>query len=117
MQSYLRTGDLSPYQMWIYTIMTKCIATQFKVVLAKMMKEHQFGYMKGRYIGDNIRSPLSVKNLAEDEISLVFYYPLTVDAISRNKNKKTTTTTKKNNKKTKKTKNQKKSLWKSKHLI
>jgi hypothetical protein len=38
--------------------------------------------MEGRYIRDNIRSPLSVKNLAEDEISLVFYYPLTVDAIS-----------------------------------
>jgi hypothetical protein len=34
--------------------------------------------MKGRYIRDKIRSPLSVKNLAEDEISLVFYYPLTV---------------------------------------
>jgi hypothetical protein len=31
--------------------------------------------MKGRYIRYNIRSPLSVKNLAEDEISLVFYYP------------------------------------------
>jgi hypothetical protein len=42
------------------------------------MNEHQFGFMKGRYIRDNIRSPLSVKNLAEDEISLVFYYPLTL---------------------------------------
>ena len=60
-----------------YEIMTKCIATQLKVVLAKIMNEHQFGFMKGRYIRDNIRSPLSVNNLAEDEISLVFYYPLT----------------------------------------
>ena len=55
--------------------MTKCIATRFKVVLAKVMNKHQFWFMKGRYIGDNIRSPLSDKNLAEDEISLVFYYP------------------------------------------
>ena len=62
--------------------MTKCIATQLKVVLAKIMNEHQFALMEGIYIRDNIRGPLSVINLAEDEISLVFYYPLTVDAIS-----------------------------------
>jgi hypothetical protein len=37
-----------------YEIMTKCIATQLKVVLAKIMNEHQFGFMKGRYIRDNI---------------------------------------------------------------
>jgi hypothetical protein len=43
-----------------YEIMTKCIPTQLKVVLAKIMNEHQFGFMKGRYIRDNIRSPLSV---------------------------------------------------------
>ena len=94
--------------------MTKCIATRFKEVLAKMMNKHQFGFMKGRYIGDNIRSPLSVKNLAEDEISLVFYYPLTVDAISRRKK----TTTKKNNKKTKKKtkKNKKQKKTKTKSL-
>ena len=61
-----------------YEIMTKCIATGLKVVLAKIMNEHQFGFMKGRYIRDNIRGPLSVINLAEDEISLVFYYPLTL---------------------------------------
>ena len=42
------------------------------------MNEHQFGLMEGRYIRDNIRGPLSVINLAEDEISLVFYYPLTL---------------------------------------
>jgi hypothetical protein len=62
--------------------MTKCIATRLKVVLAKIMNEHQIGLMEGRYSRDIIRSTLSVKNLAEDEISLVFYYPLTVDAIS-----------------------------------
>ena len=65
-----------------YEIMTKCIATRLKVVLTKIMNAHQFGLMEGRYIRDNIRGPLSVINLAEDEISLVFYYPLTVDAIS-----------------------------------
>jgi hypothetical protein len=43
-----------------------------------MMNAHQFGLMEGRYIRDNIRGPLSVINLAEDEISLVFYYPLTL---------------------------------------
>jgi len=44
----------------------------------KIINEHQFGLMEGIYIRDNIRGPLSVINLAEDEISLVFYYPLTL---------------------------------------
>lgn len=59
-------------------IMTKCIATRLKEVLKKIINEHQFGLMEGIYIRDNIRGPLSVINLAEDEISLVFYYPLTL---------------------------------------
>ena len=58
--------------------MTKCIATRIKVVLTKIMNEHQFGLMEGRYIRDNIRGPLSVINLVEDEISLAFNYPLTL---------------------------------------
>ena len=53
-------------------IMTKCITTRLKAVLTKIMNEHQFGLMEERYIRDNIRGPLSVINLAEDEISLVF---------------------------------------------
>jgi hypothetical protein len=41
-----------------YEIMTKCIPTQLKVVLAKIMNEHQFGFMKGRF-----HYPLILKKL------------------------------------------------------
>jgi len=50
-----------------YKIMTKCIATRLKVVLTKIINENQSGFIKGRYIGDNIRSLLEVIDLTEDE--------------------------------------------------
>lgn len=50
-----------------HQIITKCIATRLKVVLTKIINENQSGFMKGRYIGDNVRSLLEVIDLAEDE--------------------------------------------------
>jgi hypothetical protein len=50
-----------------YKIMTKCIATRLKNNLIKIIYKNQSGFIKGRYIGDNIRSLLEVINLAEEE--------------------------------------------------
>ena len=50
-----------------YKIMTKCIATRLKNNLIKIINKNQSGYIKGRYIGDNIRSLLEVIQLAEEE--------------------------------------------------
>ena len=48
-----------------YKIMTKCIATRLKNNLIKIISKSQSGFIKGRYIGDNIRSLLEVIYLAE----------------------------------------------------
>ena len=50
-----------------YKIMTKCIATRLKNNLIKIINKNQSGFIKGRYIGDNIRSLLEVIDLAEEE--------------------------------------------------
>ena len=50
-----------------YKIMAKCIASRLKLVLTKIISENQCGFIKGRYIGDNIRSLLEVIDLAEEE--------------------------------------------------
>ena len=47
--------------------MTKCIATRLKNNLIKIINKSQSGFIKGRYIGDNIRSLLEVIDLAEEE--------------------------------------------------
>ena len=47
--------------------MTKCIATRFKNNLIKIINNTQSGFIKGRYIGDNIRNLLEVIDLAEEE--------------------------------------------------
>ena len=50
-----------------YKIMAKCIASRLKLVLTKIISENQCGFMKGRYIRDNIRNLLEVIDLAEEE--------------------------------------------------
>jgi hypothetical protein len=50
-----------------YKIMTKCIVTRLKNNLIKIINKNQSGFIKGRYIGDNIRSLLEVIDLAEEE--------------------------------------------------
>ena len=48
-------------------IMIKCIATGFKNNLIRIINKIQSGFIKGRYIGDNIRNLLEVIDLAEEE--------------------------------------------------
>jgi uncharacterized protein YbcI len=47
--------------------MIKCIVTRLKNNLIKIINKNQSGFIKGRYIGDNIRSLLEVIDLAEEE--------------------------------------------------
>ena len=47
--------------------MTKCIATRLKNNLIKIINKNQSGFIKGRYIGDNIRSLVEAIDLAEEE--------------------------------------------------
>ena len=47
--------------------MAKCIASRLKLVLTKIISENQCGFVKGRYIRDNIRNLLEVIDLAEEE--------------------------------------------------
>ena len=47
--------------------MTKCIVARLKNNLIKIINKNQSGFIKGRYIGDNIRSLLEVIYLAEEE--------------------------------------------------
>jgi hypothetical protein len=69
-----------------YKIMTKCIGTQLKNNLIKIINKNQSGFIKGRYIGDNIRSLLEVIDLAEDEnlscIALSIDFEKAFDTIS-----------------------------------
>ena len=39
-----------------YKIMTKYIATRLKIILIEIISKNQSGFIKGQYIGDNIRS-------------------------------------------------------------
>jgi histidinol phosphatase-like enzyme len=50
-----------------YKKMTKCTATRLKNILKQIINKNQSGFIKGRYIGDNIRSLLEVIDLAEEE--------------------------------------------------
>ena len=50
-----------------YRIMTKGIATRLKNNLIQIINKSQSGFIKGRYIGDNISSLLEVIDLAEEE--------------------------------------------------
>ena len=69
-----------------YKIMTKCIATRLKNNLIKIINKNQSGFIKGRYIGDNIRSLLKVIDLAEEEnlscIALSINFEKAFDTIS-----------------------------------
>ena len=43
--------------------MTKYIATRLKIILIEIISKNQSGFIKGQYIGDNIRSLLEVLDL------------------------------------------------------
>ena len=67
-------------------IMTKCIATRLKNNLIKSINKNQSIFIKGQYIGDNIRSLLEVIYLAEEEnlscIALSIDFEKAFDTIS-----------------------------------
>ena len=66
--------------------MTKCIATRLENNLIKIINKSQSGFIKGRYIGDNIRSLLEAIDLAEEEnlscIVLLIDFEKAFDTIS-----------------------------------
>lgn len=50
-----------------YKIATKTIAHRIAKVLPKLIHEDQTGYVKGRYIGQNIRLIQDIMNMTEAE--------------------------------------------------
>ena len=71
-----KTGkDISVLENWRpisllnvdYKIATKVIANRMKNVLPKLIHESQTGFMKGRYIGENIRLILETLEYADDQ--------------------------------------------------
>lgn len=48
-----------------YKILTKCLARRLKGVLPDLISREQTGYLKGRYIGENIRLILDLINFCE----------------------------------------------------
>jgi hypothetical protein len=44
-----------------FKLMTKCLAFRLKKVLPNIIHSDQTGFMRGRYIGDNIRNILEIR--------------------------------------------------------
>ena len=59
-----------------YKIATKAIANRVKKVLPKLIHNSQTGFMKGRYIGENIRKIFEVLEHAEEQEipGLIFFF-------------------------------------------
>ena len=47
--------------------MTKCLTCRLKKVLPTIIHSDQTGFMRGRYIGDNIRNILEIIETVEEE--------------------------------------------------
>ena len=52
-----------------YKILTKCLANRLKKVLPKIIHSNQSGFMKGRYIGSNIRLLFDIIDQLEEDDS------------------------------------------------
>ena len=50
-----------------YKILTKCLASRMKGVLPDLISHEQTGYLKGRYIGENIRLILDLINYCQTD--------------------------------------------------
>ena len=61
-----------------YKIAAKAIANRFKQVLPNLIDNDQTGFLKGRFIGENIRLIDSIIKIRPQKISLVFYFFLTL---------------------------------------
>ena len=57
-----------------YKIATKVIANRMKNVLPKLIHESQIGFMKGRYIGENIHLILETLEYADDQNLPGFFF-------------------------------------------
>ena len=58
-----------------YEITAKCIANRVKKVITSIINEEQTGFIKGRYIGENVRLILEIIENANktDEPGLIFF--------------------------------------------
>lgn len=56
-----------------YTLMTKCLAFRLKKVLPNIIHSNQTGFMRGRYIGDDIRNILEIIETVEEEVLSCIY--------------------------------------------
>ena len=50
----------------VYKIASAAIANRFKIVLDKLMSKNQFGFISGRYIGENTRLIYDLMQLVEE---------------------------------------------------
>ena len=51
-----------------YKIMAKALATRLQKVISSVINSDQVGYIKGRYIGDNIRTILDILEITKKEL-------------------------------------------------
>ena len=51
-----------------YKIMAKALATRIQKVISSVINSDQVGYIKGRYIGDNIRTILDILEITKKEV-------------------------------------------------
>jgi hypothetical protein len=51
--------------------MTKCLTCRLKKVLPTIIHSDQTGFMRGRYIGDNIRNILEIIETVEEDLSCI----------------------------------------------
>lgn len=50
-----------------YKILAKVLANRLQKVISKIIHSNQVGYIKGRYIGDNIRTMLDILDITKDQ--------------------------------------------------
>jgi hypothetical protein len=50
--------------------MTKYIATRLKIILIEIISKNQSGFIKGQYIGDNIRSLRSWESIWYSQLEI-----------------------------------------------
>ena len=54
-----------------YKLLTKCLAFRLKKILPNIIHSDQTGFMRGRYIGDNITNILEIIETVEGDLSCI----------------------------------------------